>query len=167
MKSKFSMSCGEWGMLLLRVVVGVVFIAHGWQKLQMIDGIIGFFGKLGFAPFLAYVVAWTELLAGLGMLLGVFTRIAGYLIAIIMAIAMFSVKFKIGFLGGYELDLTLLVAALALAWNGPGKLSVANKICGCGKCMMCGGEMKGMMTKGNKCDNCEGCKDNCTGHEAK
>jgi hypothetical protein len=32
---------------------------------------------------------------------------------------------------------------------------------------MCGGEMKGMMTKGNKCDNCEGCKDNCTGHEAK
>lgn len=167
MKSKFSMSCGEWGMLLLRVVVGAVFIAHGWQKLQMIDGVIGFFGKLGFSPFFAYLVAWTELITGLAMLLGAFTRIAGYLMAAIMLVAMYSVKFKMGFLGGYELDLVLLVAALALAWNGPGKLSVANKMCGCSGCMMCGWEMKGMTMKSNKCDNCENCKDNCINHEVK
>ena len=167
MKSKSSMSRGEWGMLLLRVVVGAVFIAHGWQKLQMIDGVIGFFGKLGFAPFFAYLVAWVEFVGGLAMLLGVFTRIAGYLLAAVMIVAIFSVKLKMGFLGGYELDLTLLVAALALAWSGPGKLSVASKVCKCENCMMCGGEMKGIMGKINKCDNCEACKDNCTSHEGK
>jgi putative oxidoreductase len=165
MKSKFSMSCKEWGMFILRLVVGAVFIAHGWSKLQNLPMIVGFFGSLGLAPFFAYLVAWTEFVSGIALLVGIFTRLAGYLVAIVMVCAIYFAKFKMGFLGGYELELTLLASALALAWNGPGKVSVAKMVCGCDNCMLCGGAMMGKKAIGGKCDNCENCKDNCTKHE--
>jgi putative oxidoreductase len=128
----------ELGMLILRVVVGAVFIAHGWAKLQGMEGTIGFFDTLGLASFFAYLVTWTEILAGLAMLLGIYTRIAGYLLAIVMVFAILLAKFQMGFLGGYELELTLLAASLALALSGAGPYSVSGQMCGCGACGMCG-----------------------------
>jgi putative oxidoreductase len=135
------------GLFLLRVVVGVVFLAHGWQKIQGMEGTIGFFASLGLAPFFAYLVAWTEFLAGSAVLLGVFTRVAGYLLALVMVFAIFLVKFKMGFLGGYETDLILLVAALAVAFSGAGPYSLSGKVCGCGSCGFCGMKLMGMGKK--------------------
>ncbi len=125
-------------MFLLRVVLGAVFIAHGWDKIQNMPGVIGFFGSLGLAPMFAYLVAYVELLGGVAVLLGVYSRLAGYLLAIVMVFAIFLVKMKVGFLGGYELDLMLLASSLAVAWNGAGPYSVSGKMCGCGSCGMCG-----------------------------
>lgn len=125
-------------MFFLRVVLGVIFIAHGWAKIQGMEGTIGFFGSLGLAPFFAYLVAWTEFLGGLAMVLGLYTRVAGYLIAIVMVFAIVLAKFKMGFLGGYELDLILLASALVIAQHGSGPYSVSGKVCGCGNCAMCG-----------------------------
>lgn len=169
MQSKMFSDRASWGLFVLRVVLGAIFIAHGWQKIQGIDMVIGFFGKIGLGTFAAYSVAWTELLAGVCILFGIFTRIAGYALIIVMLCAMYFLKLKMGFVGGYELDLVLLASALAIAWTGPGMFSIAGRVCGCGKCMLCGGSVtnyvKGKM--GKNCDNCENCKETCSRHETK
>lgn len=131
------------GLFLLRVVLGIIFIAHGWAKIGGMEGTIGFFVSLGLPAFMAYVVAWVEFLGGIAVLLGIFSRIAAYLLAITMVVAIFLVKIKAGFLGGYELDLILLVSALVVAWSGAGPYSVSGKICGCGNCGMCGNKLCG------------------------
>ncbi len=119
-------------------MVGVVFLAHGLDKLQGMDGVIGFFGSLGLAPFFAYLVAGVEFLGGIALILGVFSRYAAYLLAVVMVVAIFLVKFKMGLLGGYELDLVLLAALLTIAGAGSGVYSISGKMCGCGNCALCG-----------------------------
>jgi putative oxidoreductase len=128
------------GLLILRVVLGIIFIAHGWQKMQMMDEMIGFFGAMGIPAFWVYVVTYGELLSGIAMVLGIFTRLAGYVISIIMIGATLALKYKlgIGFFGGYELTLGLLASALCISLSGPGMLALGKKLCGCGSCQMCG-----------------------------
>ncbi len=123
---------------LLRVVVGATFLAHGLQKVQNIEGTIGFFASLGLAASIAYVVAWVELLGGLAVLLGVYSRWAAYALSLVMVGAIAMVKFDMGFVGGYELDLVLLASLLVIAFSGSGPYSVSGKMCGCGSCAMCG-----------------------------
>lgn len=117
-----------WGLFLLRVVFGAIFVAHGWAKISGIEGTIGFFSSLGLPAFMAYVVAWVEFLGGIAVILGVFTLIAAYLLAITMVVAIFLVKIRAGFLGGYELDLILLVSALVVAWSDIGPYSVSSLV---------------------------------------
>ncbi len=124
MMSKDKAMCAETGMFLIRLGLGLVFVAHGWGKIGMMDGTVSFFGTLGLAPFFAYLVSWVEFLAGLAMILGVCTKWAGILLALVMAGAIWYVKGAMGFLGGYELDLTLLLVALGVAFTGPGSFTV-------------------------------------------
>lgn len=131
-----------WGVFLVRVVLGLVFIMHGLAKIQNMEGTIGFFASLGLASFFAYLVAYVELLGGIAVLLGIYSRVAGYLLAVIMVFAIFMVKLKSGFVGGYEFDLLLLVSALLVAWHGAGPYSVSGKMCGCGSCGFCGMKLK-------------------------
>lgn len=116
------------GILILRVVLGVAFIAHGYSKFAVmgIDGVAGFFASIGIpmALFMAWVVALVELLGGIGLLLGVGTRLSAFLLSIIMIVAIFTAKFQSGFLGGYELDVIILGGLLALLFGGAGKYSV-------------------------------------------
>lgn len=120
----------DWGPVVLRLVLGIIFIAHGWGKLfGMAPGMeawVGMVTGLGFpaATATAYLVALVEFVGGVAVLLGLFTRYAAALIAIVMAVAIWKVKFAMGLLGGYELDLGLLGIALALVLLGPGKLSL-------------------------------------------
>lgn len=114
----------DCGIFLVRVVLGLIFIVHGWDKIQNMEGTIGFFSSLGLASFFAYLVAWVEFLGGLAVLLGIFTRWIPYLLAMVMVFAIFLVKLKLGFSGGYEFDLLLLVSALAVAWSDSEAYSV-------------------------------------------
>lgn len=114
----------DLGLLLLRLALAAVFLAHGIQKFTHMEGTIAFFGNLGMPEFLAWLVALAESAAGAAMLLGLWTRWAGYVIAIIMLVAIVKVKWAMGFLGGYELDLTLLLMALAVSVIGPGKYAL-------------------------------------------
>lgn len=156
----------DLGLFVMRLVLGVIFVAHGWSKLQNMDGTIQFFSSLGLGAFFAYAVALIEFLGGLSMILGVGTALFGVLIAIVMIGAIVFVKGKTGGLtgpGGFELDLGLLAMSLGIAMSGPGKYRVGKK-CNCagGVCTKeCGCGCHG------KCDNCEGCKDGCTKHEMK
>jgi putative oxidoreductase len=120
-----------WGILLLRVVVGLTFFMHGQQKLfgeGGVGGVGGFFGSLGVpAPgFFALVVSVLETVGGLALILGILTRVVGVLLAIDVIVAMLLVHAPNGFFaqnGGIELVLVLAAAALALALTGPGALA--------------------------------------------
>ncbi len=118
----------EWAPVILRIILGIAFILHGWPKWQNIDGVVGFFATLGSPAFMAYVVAFVELVGGIAILLGIFTRYASALIAIDMIGATWLVKSKVGFIAqgacGAELDLAFLAIALSLMLLGAGKLSL-------------------------------------------
>lgn len=119
----------KWGMLPLRIVVGLVFLMHGAQKLFVfgIGGTTDIMGKLGLPlpSVSAAVVIAVELLGGLAILLGVFTRLAGALLAFEMVVAILVARYHGGFFApyGYEFELTLLGACLTFALNGPGRMS--------------------------------------------
>ena len=108
-------------MLIIRLALAAVFLSHGLAKLAHMDSTIGFFSRLNLSPFWAYLVAIVETAGGAAMLFGIFTMWAGILLALVMAGALYFFKFSVGFFGGAEFDLVLLLTALAVAFGGPGK----------------------------------------------
>lgn len=121
-----------WGILLLRLVVGIVFLVHGLQKIFILEvgNVAGFFGSLSIPqPFvMAIVVTALEVLGGLALILGAFTRLAAIPLAVIMLVAILTAHLPNGFFvspnGGYEFALTLLVANVALVTLGSGALAL-------------------------------------------
>jgi putative oxidoreductase len=116
--------------VLLRLALGAVFILHGYGKLTGIEGTIGFFDKVGIPVpgFSAWLVALVEFLGGISVLVGYFTRISAGLIAIVMVVAMISVKFAQGFVGGWEFDFVLFIVAISLVILGDGDYSIAKAV---------------------------------------
>lgn len=121
-------SMRNWGLLLLRIAVGVVFIYHGWGKLHGIEQTAGFFGNIGIpaAGFMAWVVALVEFLGGIAVLLGLFTRLAAKLLAIVMLVALFTAHWG-GPWKSAELPIALLGGLCALMTIGGGKWQVLRK----------------------------------------
>ena len=119
-----------WGITVLRVIVGIVFLAHGGQKLFVwgFSNVAGFFGQVGipFPMLAAIVVTLVEFLGGLALLLGLFSRWAAIPLAINMLVAILVVHLRGGFFvpEGVEFTLTLLAANVALALLGSGEASV-------------------------------------------
>lgn len=126
------------GMLLLRIVVGMLLAGHGAQKLfgwfggHGRQGTAGFLGTLGYpAPGLAAVVGGVaETLGGLLLALGLLTPLGTALVIAMMVSAMLSVHVRHGVWnteGGIELPLVYAVAAAAIAF-GPGRYSLDRAI---------------------------------------
>ena len=117
-------------MLPLRIVVGLVFLMHGGQKFFVfgLGGTTDIMGKLGLPLPIACaaIVMTVELLGGLAILLGVFARLAGALLAFEMVVAILVARLHGGFFApyGYEFELTLLMACLTFAAIGPGGSSL-------------------------------------------
>jgi len=120
----------EWALTVLRVVVGIVFTAHGVQKLFLMGlaGVGGFFARLGLpVPMVtAVVVTALELFGGAALIVGWGTRIAAALLAVDMLGAILTVHLRQGFFlpNGMEFALTLLAANVALVVGGGGMASV-------------------------------------------
>jgi len=109
----------EIGTLLLRIMLGLVFLASGLAKFQGgIENTVGWFDSIGIPGFLGYIVATIELVGGIAIILGLGTRIVSLLFGMIMIGAIFTVKLPDGFLNGYALDLVLLVMAIYMVLNG-------------------------------------------------
>ena len=129
------------GMLLLRGILGVVFFAHGAQKVlgwfggYGLKGTIGYFKNgLNIPVPIGYLGAFTEFLGGVALIAGFETRIAALGLGIMMLVATFKAHWRIGFFmnwgnqpergEGFEFSLTLAVAALALVFMGAGAYSL-------------------------------------------
>jgi putative oxidoreductase len=127
----------ELAVLVARVAVGLVFFAHGWQKLftNGIDGTAAFFEQVGVpaATAAAWLAALVELAGGAALIVGLAVPVAGLLLLADMLGAFFFVHAGAGIFveqGGYELVLTLGAAALLLAVLGAGRYSLDHLILG-------------------------------------
>ena len=119
-------------LLILRVVLGIIMVYHGWPKVTGLGGVIEGFTGMGVPlPALSAVFATVaEVGGGVLLLIGAFTDIAGLLVAIDMLGAITFVHAKNGFAvndGGVEWPLALLAMGLAVALAGPGRFSVGGR----------------------------------------
>jgi putative oxidoreductase len=119
--------------LIVRVVVGVIMAAHGLQKLMMGPANFGgFLAQLGVPSptLMGYVVTFVELVGGVGLVVGLFSRLAALLLTINLTVAILLVKVNVGLIAppeagaGAELDLALIAGFLTILFVGPGRLSL-------------------------------------------
>jgi len=127
-------SLDDLAKLLLRLVLGVLILFHGWAKLRHgIGGIEAMLAVRGLPSFLAWGVYLGEVVAPLLLILGVYTRLAAALILVNMLVALFlahSGHFTaFTSSGGWRLELQamFLVAALAVLLQGAGRHALGGR----------------------------------------
>lgn len=123
---------------ILRLVMGVVFFAHGAQKMlgwfggSGFHATMGFFGHVGLPAPVAFLVICTEFFGGLGLIVGLLTRIAALGIGVEMIVAIFMIHLQNGFFmnwqgtqkgEGFEYHLLAIAVAAALLLRGAGAFS--------------------------------------------
>lgn len=125
--------------LVLRIPVGIIFIAHGAQKLfgwfggYGLEGTGQFMASIGLNPgyLMALLAGGAEFFGGIALLIGLLVRPASAVLAITMLVAIFTVHFSNGLFmsnNGYEYALALLAVTVSLAISGAGCWSVDNKL---------------------------------------
>lgn len=131
-----------WGIAILRIAVGMIFVAHGAQKLfgafggHGLSGTSEYFASLGLSPAYPLAMLWAIVEFGCGVLvfLGAWTRWAAIPLAVGMAVAVWKAHLLNGFFinwslaagagHGYEFHLVLIGACACLALTGAGELSI-------------------------------------------
>jgi putative oxidoreductase len=116
----------HWG---IRASIGAIFIVHSlkkfdpsWQEWLM---------SIGLPPELQIPIALAELVGGILLIIGVLTRITGSVFAVILLGAIFHIRWENGFFvskGGWEWDLVMLAAVLAIIVVGPGRASISHVV---------------------------------------
>jgi putative oxidoreductase len=131
----------SWSLLIVRLSLGVIFFAHGAQKLfgwfggPGLKGTIGYFqSSLNVPPALTVLAALTECFGGVAVFAGVLTRLAALGLIVVMLIAIVKVHWPHGFFlnfslqpgkgHGFEYNFALIGMALALLVGGGGALSI-------------------------------------------
>ena len=129
------MTLSAWGLLLVRLALGLILFAHGSQKLfgwfggHGIKGTGGWMESIGIRPgaLFAALAGLGELFGGLGVALGLLTPLSSAALVVVMLVAIATVHFKKGLWnteGGYEYNLLIIAAAITIALVGPGPLSL-------------------------------------------
>ena len=124
-----------YGALVLRILVGLIFAAHGAQKLfgwfggYGLDGTGQFFGSIGLHPgtLMALLAGAAEFFGGLALVFGLLVRPAAATLAFTMLIAILAVHVEKGFFldkGGYEYALALFAASVSLLFSGGGRYAL-------------------------------------------
>ncbi len=123
---------GEWGLLVLRVAVGIIFVVHGWPKItggrQMAEMMTG--GPNATATAVFTIQGLVEALGGIALAVGFLTQLVALAFAVIMIGAIFvkisqmHVGFQAQQTTGWEFDFVLLAASILLLFIGPGSLAV-------------------------------------------
>jgi len=123
------------GLLVIRLVFGLTFAAHGAQKLfgwfggYGLGGTAGFFESIGIKPgkLMAVLAGLGEFGGGLFFALGLLTPLAALAIAVTMVVAIVTVAGKNGYwaqASGYEYNLAIIAVAVGVALTGPGSLAL-------------------------------------------
>ncbi|HVZ75786.1 MAG TPA: DoxX family protein [Candidatus Paceibacterota bacterium] len=130
------------GVLLVRVATGIVFVAHGWMKIHntaMVSGMmlhLGVFWPWFFGPF----ISWLEVIGGLMLILGIFTRPIAVALGIEMVFAIFLTGFGRGW-SPHELEAVLALNSFAIALMASGRFALYPMECRQCAGMLCwGGE---------------------------
>lgn len=116
------------GLLVLRLALGAVMIAHGWQKVY--GGMPQFMEMLrhmGIPGWMGYLTAAAEFGGGILLVIGFLTRLAALAIFIDMLVAIVKVHLPHGFFaknGGYEFPLVCAAVAFSLIWSGAGPMAI-------------------------------------------
>lgn len=123
----------RWGLTLLRVTIGIIFIAHGGQKLFVwgLGGVTDAFTQMGlpFPAASAAIATFVEFFGGVALVLGAGTRLTGLLLAFTMLVAGVTAHRSAFFLpAGFEYTLVLFAASATLLLAGPGALALDNAI---------------------------------------
>ncbi len=133
LKEFFETDEGQWATAPLRLALGVIFIAHGGQKLfgwlggKGLAGMAAYCVKIGLVPgmFWAPLAGFGEFVGAVLVLLGLCTRLGALFIVVVMLVAIVKVHWGLFFLpAGLEYAFALLCAALAIVSLGGGKFSL-------------------------------------------
>lgn len=125
----------SWGALALRIPVGIIFAAHGAQKLfgwfggYGLEGTGQWMDSIGLSPgyLMALLAGGAEFFGGLALIIGLLVRLASAVLAVAMLVAIFSVHIGNGLFmsnNGYEFGLALLAVSVSLLFSGAGRASV-------------------------------------------
>ena len=128
------------GLLLFRVATGLVFLMHGWQKVNNINMVGGMMVGFGLPFWVGIFIAYLEVVGGIGLILGAATRFFGVVFGIEMLVAIFLTG---GISTGYhahEFELVLMLLSFGIALTGSGVYSLYKMECDdCGG-MLCNPE---------------------------
>ena len=116
--------------IILRLAIGSAFMIHGYPKLKPNEQAKGWMKSMGMPVALVPFAGVVEFFGGLGLILGILTPIIAFLSALwMLSTTWLSVtKIKKKYVGGLEVDITLLLAALALTFLGGGTFSIDHLI---------------------------------------
>ncbi|MGH8482934.1 MAG: DoxX family protein [Pseudomonas sp.] len=128
-------SRASWGLSVIRIIVGIIFMAHGAQKLFGLFGGGGLAGtaqfmeSLGLAPglLMALLSGSAEFFGGLALVIGLLVRPAALALTVTLVVAIFSAHIGNGLFmanNGYEFALALMAGTVAVMIEGAGKVSL-------------------------------------------
>ena len=131
-------SLEPWGATLLRVVLGVAMIFHGYDKVVPAHGLHGnllgpmqhhahFVAMLGLPGWLGYVSALTEFLGGIFLVLGLLTRVTAFLVSLNLLVALCTVTLHHGYAAS-EYPIALLATAVMLVFTGGGAAALDRRL---------------------------------------
>ena len=118
---------GDWGLLVLRVALGLILISHGFPKLRHFGGTVKMMREMRFWPpaFWAAVAGLTEFMGGLFLAAGFLTQTAAALVALQFLVILVKLKFwERKVFSEWEYDLLILAAALLLVTAGSGRFGL-------------------------------------------
>lgn len=123
-------NCQGWSLTLVRLAIGCIFFLHGAQKVfgwfggPGLEGFVKSLGAYGVSASVAYLAAFAELIGGILLFTGIFSRLGALMTLGVMLGAIFIVHWPHGFFlenQGFEYPLVLAFCALAVLIGGPGK----------------------------------------------
>jgi putative oxidoreductase len=124
-----------FSILIARIVVGVIFLAHAWFKIDTLGmaGTSDYFSNIGvpLSDLAAYVVTALEIAGGLAIILGALLPVFGILLALNMIGAFWYAHLPAGFWaheGGYEFVISLAATTLMIGFSGGGVFAVDKKL---------------------------------------
>lgn len=112
-------------LLVIRLVIGGIFIYAGWGKIADMSSTVGYFASMGIPAFLAYAVGYCEFIGGILLVLGLFSCFAASVLVIIMIVA--TILTAINAPQMVTVPLAMVAALLGIIVSGSGSWAVHRK----------------------------------------